>query len=159
MNKRLFGLAVFLVLVLSFIAQRTVLTISEIDSFATATELGAMKGRVLGITTVTLQEGLNNYVGTEDKGVHSSFTGTAETISIGGPTAWPAAFRFNLSGIQTDAVVTSAVLSLYYSQDYPNETGSNNKPVSVYKLLKPWVESQATQTNYATNLVWTLAYG
>ncbi len=146
-------ISILLLLVLVVLGQSLLFNRNSTDQDASSI------GAVLAESTMVLQDGQASYGGAEDRSLHTSFKATDEILSIGGPTAWPMAIRFDLSGIQTDAVVTSATLSLYYSQDYPNETGSNNKPVSLYKMLKPWVESQANNTNYATGLTWATAYG
>jgi len=62
--------------------------------------------------------------------------------------------RFNLDGLAAGDTIASAVLSLFVSA---HPTGTLALPVSVYSVLRPWNETEATWYNATANSLWTLA--
>jgi hypothetical protein len=63
--------------------------------------------------------------------------------------------KFDLSSIPSNAIVTSAVLSLWLYYDQANQVST----VTCYRQLKAWVESQATWNIWKTGSNWTTAGG
>jgi RHS repeat-associated protein len=68
-------------------------------------------------------------------------------------TVYRSVFKFNLSAIPSNAVITSAALSLWAINDY----ASNTRTFSLYRLKQPWTEGGVTwnTTNGAT--AWQVA--
>src|SRR3972149_3534462 len=60
---------------------------------------------------------------------------------------------FDLSAIPDDAVVSSAVLSLWHIA----ELASSSSVISVYRSRRAWVESQSTWDVYSTGNSWQVA--
>ena len=60
--------------------------------------------------------------------------------------------RFDLSAIQTGKTVDEATLRLYYK----GRSNSNALTVGAYRLLAPWVDSQATWTQRMTGINWVV---
>lgn len=85
--------------------------------------------------------------------------GSANYLSIGHDAA-PAGLgvartliKFDLSGIPPNERVVSATLSLWVSLD----NSSNARTISVYRVLRAWVEGQATWNVYSTGNNWGTA--
>jgi hypothetical protein len=78
----------------------------------------------------------------------TSYGGGPNMITDGGGTPATAMLRIDLSAIPTTAVVQSAVLHIWVS----NDTGG---PVSVYQMLEAWDEATATWLVRSTNVGWS----
>src|SRR5688572_1833689 len=109
----------------------------------------------LAQSTVTLQDGLNGYAGTEDVDPLTEFPDTPRgTISVlnTNHTTSTILVRFKIFGseggpVPNNATITSATLSLYKYEG----------PTSTYearRVLKNWQEMQATWNHAATGLAW-----
>lgn len=61
--------------------------------------------------------------------------------------------QFDLSGIPTTDVITSAVLSGYFY----NQSGAGDTDINVYRLKQSWVSNQVTFNNRATGTAWQTA--
>jgi len=109
--------------------------------------------------TLTLQG-----TGIIDTGISSDLlttNGGSDTVyGVGdGSSVTSASYRFlikpDLSSIPAGSIVTSVTLSVYeYVVDYRNG-GTNPNTVSVRRLLRNWVESEATWSIYSTGNNWT----
>lgn len=77
---------------------------------------------------------------------------------IGSTDVRRAVIKFDLSGIPSDAVITSATLSMYFDQA-ESGGGSGVVQVSAYQCLKDWVESEVTWNIYSTGNSWAAAGG
>lgn len=97
-------------------------------------------------TIIYMGNAMNNY-------------GTLAYIAVGRSTAWSylrrVLIKFDLSSIPSNAIVSSATLSLYY---YSGTDGVSST-TKIYRQLKDWVESQASWNNYKTDTAWTEAGG
>jgi hypothetical protein len=63
--------------------------------------------------------------------------------------------KFDLSSIPANAVVSSAILSVWQS----SERATNARTFHVYRQKRAWVESQATWNIYSTGNNWSTAGG
>ncbi len=63
--------------------------------------------------------------------------------------------KFNLSSLPSNAIITSAVLSLYLNQDL----SANARTFRIYRQKRAWVESKATWLIYSTGNNWQTAGG
>lgn len=61
--------------------------------------------------------------------------------------------QFDLSGIPTTDVITSAVLSGYFYE----QSGDGDTDINVYRLKQSWVSNQVTFNNRATGTAWQTA--
>ena len=61
--------------------------------------------------------------------------------------------KFNLSSIPSNAVISSVVLSLWVAFD----ASSNARDYKLYRVLRDWVETQATWNIWKTSNNWTTA--
>ena len=59
--------------------------------------------------------------------------------------------KFNLATIPTDATINTATLRLY---DVALDGSDNNRVMSVYRVLRAWVEGEATWNHYAGTSDW-----
>ncbi len=109
----------------------------------------------LAQTTVTLQQGLNNYAGAADAFLFSA--GPDQNINGGlqvrSETSDVGVVRFKIFAadggpVPNSATITSATLSLYRFQG-PDTT------FKLWRLLKNWDEAQATWNVAATGVPWT----
>ena len=114
----------------------------------------------LAQTTVTLQQGLNNYSGTTDTRLGNGGTqeGSAVSYALIAETSTSLAIRFAIfqsegGPVPNGATITSATLSLY--KFWGPVTGDSTFKAS--RFLKSWNEAQATWTLAATGTPWTSA--
>ena len=63
--------------------------------------------------------------------------------------------KFDLSSIPADAVVSSAILYITYSNDWSTVAST----LGAYRQLRAWVEAQATWDIYSTGNNWEIAGG
>lgn len=112
-------------------------------------------------TTLTLQPdagtGLDVSVRSDAPTVNQ---GTVAVIPVGEHNGavgqvWRALIKFTgISALSTTATIIDEVyLKLYIGADY----SSNSRTVHVYRLLKDWVEAEATWNVYSTGNAWTAA--
>lgn len=59
--------------------------------------------------------------------------------------------KMDLSQIPSNAIITSAIITVYIAGDY----SSNTRDFKVYRVLRDWVESQATWNLWKTGSSWT----
>jgi len=85
--------------------------------------------------------------------------GTANIVHIGeynsGISVRRTLIKFDLSSLAANVLVTSATLKLYCLSDFAN----NASIVRAYRLLRAWVETQATWNIYSTGNNWATAGG
>jgi len=99
-------------------------------------------------STVIFQQGINGYSGASDTWLdyndyttnygndwdihvrHDTYGTVDDRVTL---------IKFNLSSLPTNAVITSASLSLLYYDDY-NISSNDSLTVSAYRLLKSWTE-------------------
>jgi hypothetical protein len=111
----------------------------------------------LAQTTVTLQQGLNSYTGTTDTWLWSG----GPDINHGGEDEWQMRFNtttatllrfaiFQAEGgpVPNGATITAATLSVY------KHTGATSGTYNAQRLLRPWVESQATWNSASSGSPW-----
>lgn len=64
--------------------------------------------------------------------------------------------KFDLSALPSDAIISSAILTLFKSStDY----SSNNRTLRVYRVKRAWVEAQVTWNIWSTSNNWSTAGG
>lgn len=84
--------------------------------------------------------------------------GTSTTLSIGEINNQTnritrSLIKFNLSSIPANATITSATMSLWTAADY----SSNTRTIGVYRLKRPFTETQATWNIAQTGINWQTA--
>lgn len=113
------------------------------------------------MTTLTLQP---DGTAGQDATIKSSGGGTGNfatdtTIVVGewnaGSSIERTLIKFDLSSLPSDAVISSATLSLYALTDL----SSNARTVRVYRVKRAWVESQVTWNIWSTGNNWSTAGG
>lgn len=109
--------------------------------------------------TITLQpnetSGFDTYLSST---APSNNYGTLGSIFVGELDTAPSAvtrslIKFDLSSIPSNALITTATLSLMISANYSNTPRYYN----LYRVLRDWVESQATWNAWKTGNSWTTA--
>lgn len=89
-----------------------------------------------------------------DKGSPTTNNGATEDILIGplfgNPNLYRGLLKFDLSSIPAGSVVTSAILSLWTGTDFGDRTGT----IEVYRVLRAWIDTQATWNVYTTGNGW-----
>ena len=106
------------------------------------------------VVTVTLQDGVNGYSGTDDTQLDSTTPGTnygtTDRIEMDGSPDVSTLIRWDLTSIPTGSNVQSVELTLYIR---------NGSPVlyDIYEMLRPWDESTANWTQYAAGQNWQIA--
>jgi hypothetical protein len=140
-------------------------TVSSLDHWIVVSDAGSLRACNLTVTaqpppsqTITLQQGLNGYTAVTDTWINSydpnlNFNGETK-LNVQGTEDIKTLVRFDLSSIPTGATITSATLSLY---NYSYNNAANGGTLSVYRVSKPWIETQATWNVYATGNNWTAA--
>lgn len=114
-----------------------------------------------GETTLVFQQGLNGYFGCEDTYIYYNYCnkGLDKKLAVfgGNGTKSRSLIRFNLSELPENAVISSAVLSLY-----PYQVTSLSPRISVHELEnnKDWIENSANSSlfNCTENLFWSGDY-
>ncbi|HUS32619.1 MAG TPA: DNRLRE domain-containing protein [Kofleriaceae bacterium] len=96
--------------------------------------------------TATFADVADTY--TDSANPTTAFGGTASMYADGSTTPATALVRFDLSAIPTTAVVQSAVLHVWVSNDI-------GAAVQVYQMLEGWDELTATWNQRMTNTAWT----
>ena len=109
------------------------------------------------MTTLTLQPdettGLDTYTDYYNAGTNYATSGILHLGDSGG-TAQSGLLAFSgLSAILPTAIISSATLTLYLA------TKGRNSTLSVYGLLRNWVESEATWNAYSSGNGWQQAGG
>lgn len=110
--------------------------------------------------TVTIgQNTSNTYAGCEDLGINSdaptsNFNAFNMNVQRGTATKNSLIRVTGLANIAASATVTDATLYLYKTT---SAGGTAIPTITVYRCLRPWVEAQATWTNYATGNAWDAA--
>jgi len=112
------------------------------------------------VTTLTLQpdatDGIDTFI---DSGLPDTNYATGVTCQVGERSAAANIYRqlikFDLSALPADAIISSAVLSLYATLD----RSTNARTFRVYRLKRAWVEAEATWNIYSTGNNWSTAGG
>lgn len=110
------------------------------------------------MTTVTLQDGLSGYSGTRDTFLSSYGPNTVYGSwgdFFANPSNYTPLVRFAIFAaeggpVPDGATINSATLWLYKYSNY-------NLTMTMNRLLRDWVEAQATYNNFATGNAWTTA--
>jgi len=118
-----------------------------------------------GASTLVLQEGLGGYVGTTDVYIDYRYPDDNGEQGPWLPPEWPrpdqllvsadawrsALIRFELAGhVPQGAAIQSATLELYTDQ----RDNSLTARMGVYRVLRPWVEREATWNRAAVGQPW-----
>jgi nitrogen fixation protein FixH len=108
-----------------------------------------------GTTTVALRDGLNGYSGTADTYIDQTASTTnwsaSTTLAMDFLGPYSNSFiKWDVSSIPSNATITSAILAYNV-----NNTSAN--PFTVFRSLRPWVETEATWNIYSTGNAWGLA--
>jgi hypothetical protein len=107
-------------------------------------------------TTVTLQQGLNDYAGAEDTFMHQyepdRNTCLVSALEVGYKQRYAALLRFDLSSIPTGSSVSQATLQLY-AQGW----GGVDATLELYRVLRPWRVCEATWNRAQVGNAWGLA--
>lgn len=123
----------------------------------------ALVGPALAATTVTIGDNTGNtYSGTDDAHIRSDSTttnygtnGSLEVTKYAVGNHVSALVKFSgLSNIVGPVTVSSATLYLYYTGP---TSGSDTHTIDVHRVLRAWVEAQATWNIYSTGNSWTTA--
>ncbi|MBU0616255.1 MAG: DNRLRE domain-containing protein, partial [Planctomycetes bacterium] len=104
--------------------------------------------------TVSFQDGLGGYGGTQDTSVladsaNTSF-GTAAELQADGRPDEAALIRWDLSSIAPGSPVQSATITV-------NVTNTSSQTYEIYDLLRAWSESQTTWNQASTGTAWQTA--
>lgn len=110
-----------------------------------------------GHVTVTLQQGVLGYQGTNDTYMAAytpagSFSLQANIV-VKNDSLYASLLRFALGSIPPGSTIQQAKLRLYVY----NRSSSTAMAVGVYRLLRPWVDAQANWNNAATGFPWGAA--
>ena len=113
----------------------------------------------LGFDTYTSQPddttGVDTFI--VDSAATTNFDGNAAGLGIGewngGAEVDRTLIKFDLSSIPSTNIVSAATLSLWYKTDW----SSNDRSAKIYRVLKDWVENQATWNIWKTANNWTTA--
>jgi len=114
-------------------------------------------------TTVVFQQGIDSYSGCIDTYIDSvnasSNSGNLDYLRQGDPDnanidATKALVKWDISSIDTDQVVTDAKVELYHNEGGSNVSGLTSWDCKMHKLLKNWVELEATWELPATGSDW-----
>ena len=119
-------------------------TISEDDVSGTSS--------IPQVSTVSFQNGVNGYTGTEDTMLDDSSPDrnfhSATILELdGAPKNTSALMRWNVSKIPTNATVESVEIFLYVSN-------RSEHSYEIYEVKKPWIENQATWNQYTARDLW-----
>lgn len=97
---------------------------------------------------------INGFSGTEDTnyGTDTAVSGIGEQNNDVGVYK-RFLIKFDLSSIPASANITSATLSLWIQADY----SSNARDYKVYRILRNWVEAEATWNSWKSGSAWTTA--
>jgi hypothetical protein len=107
--------------------------------------------------SVTLQQGVSGYAGTTDTyidawAVTSNF-GSSTTLGVRATNIRSALLRFDLGSIPAGATVLEAKLGLYVV----SRSSTASLTAQVFKVLRPFVATQATWQQAATGQAWSVA--
>jgi dienelactone hydrolase len=112
----------------------------------------------LPMATLTLQEGINGYSGTQDTFVDawnpSAGYGGAAQVRLRTPNVRNGLIRFDLAGAPPQALsngVRGAALSLYTG----GRSNGNSTEYMAYQVNRPWVENQSTWLQAAAGQPWS----
>ncbi len=111
---------------------------------------------------IAYQQGVSptaDYAGATDTyisrmGDENNNYGDAPQLALYSGDQQAALLRFDLPQLAAGDTIDQATLSLFVS-DHPN--GTADLPVSVYRVLRPWAEMEASWYNATTSDLWTLA--
>ena len=107
------------------------------------------------MATITIQPspGYDTYL---DGSVHNGNYSTSTEIRIGGRSddgPYRTLIKMDLSSIPKNAIIKSAKLYITVSADYASQTGT----ISVYRVLRNWVLTEATWNKYSSASSWQTA--
>jgi hypothetical protein len=101
----------------------------------------------------TFQQGVGGYSGSNATCLaYSSSNNSCTLFKAGANDGLKSLLRFDLAAIPTGKTVDEATLRLYYK----GRSNSNALTVGAYRLLAPWVDSQATWTQRMTGANWVV---
>ena len=107
-------------------------------------------------TVVTLQQGVNGYAGVQDTYIHAWYPdtsyGSRTTLAVRPGEGASALIKFNLRNqVPPNAMILKATLNLYSLSG-----GENLINVDIYKMLRPWIASQATWKRASATVNWAV---
>ena len=107
-----------------------------------------------GQYTVTLQQGVDGYQGTSDTFIStwspSSNFNVQASLIVKNDSVYSSLLRFDVSSIRAGSTLRQATLRLYgYVRNKPNTF-----ELEAYRLLRPWVDAQATWDHASTGNAW-----
>lgn len=106
-------------------------------------------------TTVTLQKGVNGYVGSEDTEIYiyapTTNYCTKDVMKVGERQRYVSLVRFDVSSIPSNAVVTKATMQLYASG-----WGGTEIPIDLYRVVRATNLCQATWNQAQNGNNWAI---
>jgi hypothetical protein len=101
----------------------------------------------------TFQQGVGGYSGANATCLaYSSSNNSCTLFKAGADDGLKSPLRFDLSAIPTGKTVDEATLRLYYK----GRSNGNGLTLGAYRLLAPWLDSQATWTQRMTGANWVV---
>ncbi len=102
----------------------------------------------------TFQQGVAGYSGANATCIfYSSGNNNCAQFQVGANDGLKSLLRFDLAAIPAGKTVDEATLRLYYK----GRSNSNALTLGTYRLLAPWVDSQATWTQRMTGMNWVVS--
>ncbi len=105
-------------------------------------------------TSLSFQDGVNGYTGTQDTRIRSDMPdrnfGSSKKVEVDGNPDFSSLIRWDLGSIATGATVTSATITI-------NVVKSSNDVFELYELKRPWTESEATFNQASAGAAWEIA--
>jgi len=112
-----------------------------------------------GAVLTVLQQGVNGYLGTEDTTLTPDFPDDNFSdqwyLHLGYKSKDSALIKFDLSSISPQSRIICAALMLF-PERYPGNEGFAID-VGAYRVLRPWVSTEATELHASTGVPWDMA--
>ena len=107
-----------------------------------------------GFTTVSFQEGVNGYAGTEDTHLDSTAPSTSfggvDRIEMDGSPDMSVILKWDISSIPAGSNVESVEISVFIRN-------GSTVLYDIYEMLRPWQEGSATWNQFAAGQNWQIA--
>lgn len=147
--KRLFPILIIVILIAAILGPNVQPAIAEERAAPPASPLLAER-------TILIQPMADTYDAYIANGAYAATNfGTTDEFHVGyyGYNIRRGLLKFDLSKLPPDANITSASLKLRLLIDY----STNTRTYRVYRVKRPWIETQATWNDYATGSAWQTA--